>query len=207
MRRTCLFVLLAVLLALAPPPAGARILGDPGISFSADRTLTVGGRTFIGKLYSEPGAQRHEQAIEGVEQVIILHGAEARGWLILPGINSYVEFGFAPVLDELRDDSLLSTPLGTESVDGYATTKYRIEHTARNGAMVDGYLWLTREGIPMRLDGMYTPAGGGDPTPVTMRLSHIRKGPLDAALFAAPQHMVRLPFGALGPLLGLRPAG
>jgi hypothetical protein len=192
------FVLLAV-------PAAARPLGDPSVPFSADRTVTVGSRTYAGKLYAVPGRQRHEQVVDGIEQVVILHGADARGWLVIPAIHAYVEFGIGPILAELEDSELLSTPLGAETIEGRPTTKYRVEHEARNGAMVDGYLWLTREGIPMRLDGMYTPPHGGRSTAFRMTLSHLRLAPQDAALFAVPQGMTKLPLGALAPLLGLAP--
>ena len=59
----------------------------------------------------------------------------------------------------------------------------------------------------MRLDGMYTPANGGKPTHVHMELSHVVLGPQEASLFVVPQNMVKLPTGALGPLLGVRKAG
>jgi hypothetical protein len=209
MRRFLLFPLvLATLAALANgAPAAARMLGDPGVPFSADRVLTVGDRSFAGKVFAVPGSQRHEQMVEGVPQVIILHGSEAKGWLVLPGLNSFVEFGFAKAVTELSDSDLLSTKVGEEVIDGQRTTKYRVEHTARDGTMVDGYLWQTKDGIPMRLDGMYTPANGGKPTPVRMELSHVRLGPQDASLFVIPQNMVKLPAGALGPLLGARKPG
>ena len=207
MRRFLAFSVLLATLAAFAAPAMARMLGDPSVPFSADRTLVIGDRTFTGKLYAMPGSQRHEQAIEGIEQVIILHGPEARGWLVLPALNSYVEFAFSRAAAELGDADLLSTKLGEQTIDGRRTTKYRIEHTARDGTLVDGYLWLTREGIPMRLDGMYTPPNGGKPTPVRMELSHVRLGPQDAALFAVPQNMVKLPTNALAPLLGGAPRG
>jgi hypothetical protein len=209
MRRSVLFslVLAALTILAGVSPSAARMLGDPGVPFSADRSLAIGDRTFSGKLFSVPGSQRHEQMIQGIPQVIILHGSEAKGWLVLPNLNSYVEFGFAKAVAELNDSDLLSTKLGEETIDGHRTTKYRVEHTARDGTMVDGYLWQTREGIPMRLDGMYTPANGGKPTPVRMELSHVRLGPQDASLFAIPQNMVKLPTGSLGPLLGARKPG
>jgi hypothetical protein len=207
MRRLVLTSLLLLAAAFTASPARARMLGDPSVAFSADRMLEIGARTFSGKLFAMPGSQRHEQMIEGIEQVIILHGDNARGWLVLPGLNSYVEFGFAPAAFELSDDDLLSTKLGEETIDGRRTTNYRVEHTARDGTLVDGYLWLTREGIPMRLEGNYTPPRGGKPTPVRMELSHIRQAPQDASLFKVPQNMVKLPTGALGPLLGARPPG
>jgi hypothetical protein len=201
-------LLLALFFApFASSAADARMLGDPGVSFSADRSVTVGDRTFAGKLYAVPGRQRHELVVDGIQQVVILHAAEAKGWLVVPGINSYVEFGFAPVEEELRDESLLATRLGEETIDGRTTTKYRVEHTVRSGALVDGYLWLTREGIPMRLDGMYTPGSGGKATPVRMELSHLRLGPQEPTLFSVPPNMMKLPAGGLAPLLGLRREG
>jgi hypothetical protein len=208
MRSFLLAVLLAAITVLAgPAQAAPRMLGDPSVPFSADRSLTVGDRSFSGKLYAIPGSQRHEQQVAGVEQVIILHGKDARGWLVLPTLNSYVEFWFGRAATELKADDLLSTKLGEETIDGQPTTKYRIEHTARDGTAADGYIWLTREGIPMRLDGMYRPANGGTPTPVRMELSNLRKGPQDPALFAVPQNMMKLPGGALAPLLGVGKKG
>ena len=208
MRRFLLALLLAAVAASgAVAPAAARMLGDPSVPFSADRSLSVGDRTFSGKLYATPGSQRHEQVVAGVDQVIILHGEDARGWLVLPKLNSYVEFWFAPAATELSADDLLSTKLGEETVGGLRTTKYRIEHTARDGTLVDGYIWLTREGIPMRLDGTYTPANGSKPTTVHMELSNVRQGPQNAALFAIPQNMMKLPGGALAPLLGIGKPG
>lgn len=207
MRSSLLAALLIAIAAAAGPAAAARMLGDPSVPFSADRTLTVGDRSFTGKLYAIPGSQRHEQRIAGVDQVIILHGKDARGWLVLPALNSYVEFWFARAAVELKANDLLSTKLGEETIDGQRTSKYRIEHTARDGTMADGYIWLTREGIPMRLDGMYSPAKGGEPTNVHMELSNVRQGPQDAALFAVPQNMMKLPGGALAPLLGIGKPG
>jgi hypothetical protein len=205
MRLSLPALLIALLLAAAP--AAARMLGDASVPFSADRSLTVGDRTFKGKLYSRPGDQRHEQAFEGIDQVIILHGEGAKGWLVLPKLNSYVEFGFAPAAADLGDTSLLSTKLGEETIEGLKTTKYRIEHTARDGTLIDGYLWLTKDGIAMRLDGMYTPANGGKPLAVRMALSHVQQGPQKAEIFALPPNMAKLPPAALVPLLGLGKTG
>src|SRR4051812_47995108 len=99
MHRLLAALLLAASVAL-PGAAAARMLGDPSVPFSADRTLMVGDRNFTGKLYAMPGSQRHEQQIAGIDQVIILHGKDAKGWLLLPKLNSYVEFWFTPAAAE-----------------------------------------------------------------------------------------------------------
>jgi len=44
------------------------------------------------------------------------------------------------VVDELKADDLLSTKLGEETVNGLTTSKYRIEHVAHDGTLVDGYV-------------------------------------------------------------------
>jgi hypothetical protein len=189
--------------AVAQPAAAARMLGDPSVSFSADSTITVGDRSFRGKVFAVPGSQRHEQSIGGIPQVIILRANDAKGWLVLPQLASYVEFNFAPAAFELAQPDLLSPPLGEETIDGHRATKYRAEHSARDGTLVDGYVWLTREGIPMRLDGMVTPARGGKPTPVHLELAHVREGAQPANLFVLPQNLNKLPSGMLGGLLGV----
>jgi hypothetical protein len=193
------FLLLA-LLWLLPLPAAAELLGDTRVPFSADRTVVVDGRSFAGKLYAAPGKQRHEQQIEGVPQVILLR-ADGRGWLVVPTLKSYVEFGWAQVLGELGDAAALGTRVGEETVAGVRTAKYRVEHTARDGTMVDGWLWRTADGIVMKLDGTVRPRRG-KPAEVEMSLSNLRRGAQDPSLFELPQGLVKLPSGALQPLLG-----
>jgi hypothetical protein len=203
MKRLLSLILLGLVLFGAR--AEAQLLGDVKSGFSADRTVVFDGRTFTGRVYAIPGRQRHEQAIEGIPQVILLR-SDGKGWLVLPTMRSYVEFGMAPALAELADPGLLGTPVGKETVNGIATTKYRIEHTARDGTTIDGYLWRSADGLVMKLDGYYTPRNGRA-TPVQMELSHVERGRQDPALFELPQGMVRLPTNALQPLLGLGRAG
>jgi hypothetical protein len=191
------FLFFALLLVL-PLPAAAELLGDTTVPFAADRALVIDGRTYSGRLFAAPGKQRHEQEIEGVPQVVLLR-SDGRGWLVVPTLNSYVEFGWAPVLAELGN--ALGPAVGQETVGGLKTTKYRVEHTARDGTEVDGWLWRTAEGIVMKLDGTVRPKKG-KPAAVRMTLSNVKKSPQNASLFELPQGLVKLPSGALAPLLG-----
>jgi hypothetical protein len=191
----------ALLLAMLAQPADARMLGDPNVPFSAESTITVGDRSFRGKVFAVPGSQRHEQAIGGIPQVIILRGKDAKGWLVLPQLASYVEFSFGPAAFELSEPDLLSPPLGEETIAGQRTTKYRAEHTARDGTAVDGYVWLTRSGIPMKLEGTVRPAHG-KPTPFRLELTQLHEGAQPAGLFTLPPNLNKLPTGMLGGLLG-----
>ena len=194
-------ILLVALATVAGVPATAQVLGDASVSFSADRTLTVDGRTFSGRIFHMPGRQRHEQMLEGVQQVVLLRADRAQGWLVLPGLHSYVEFSFPQAIAELSDPSLRGTPVGQETIAGLRTTKYRVEHSARDGTSVDGWMWVTGQGIVMKLDGTARPRSG-KPTPFSMQLQNVRVGPQDASIFDLPQGFMKLPTNALGPLLG-----
>jgi hypothetical protein len=181
-------------------PAAAQLLGDAKVGFTADRTVTYDGRTFQGKVWSMPGHQRHEQQIEGIQQVILLK-SDGQGFLVVPQMRSYVDFRFSPAIAELSDPALLKTAVGQETVSGLKTTKYRIEPTARDGTFVEGWMWRTADGIIAKLDGTVT-SRGGKSTPISMSLSNVRTGTQDAALFDVPQGMMKLPANALQPLLG-----
>ena len=135
-----------------------------------------------------------------MQQTILLR-SDGRGWVVVPTLKSYVEFGWASALAELGEAAVLSTPVGEETVAGQKTTKYRIEHTTRDGTEVDGWLWRTADGVVMKLDGNVRPSRGR-PAQVQMYLSNLRKAPQDSSLFELPQGFVKLPTDALAPLLG-----
>lgn len=181
------------------------MLGDAAVPFRAERTVTVDGRTFTGPLFHAPGHQRHEQDMYGMREVFVLDTRAARGFLVLPSVHTYVEFPFPPLLAELDLPDLVRSPMGEETVSGIRTTKYRVDHAARDGSRAQGYLWVSRSGVLMKLDVSVTRAHGGKPIAIVMQLSHLETGAVDPALFALPEGLVRLPADALGPLLGGRP--
>ena len=49
---------------LFPAIAAAATLGEARIGFSADRLLVVDGHSYQGKIWTMPGKERHEQAIQ-----------------------------------------------------------------------------------------------------------------------------------------------
>ena len=62
MRARCCVLLLGLLLLAGP--AAAATLGDAQIGFTADRTLVIDGHKYLGKIWTMPGKERHEQAIK-----------------------------------------------------------------------------------------------------------------------------------------------
>ena len=205
MTKRCFFLLAFLLAVVGSGAARAQMLGDTKVGFAADRTVVFNGRSFNGRIFAMPGRQRHEQDIDGLPQVILLR-SDGKGWLVVPTMRSYVPFSLGRAFAELSDPTLLKTPVGQETVSGVATTKYRIDHPARDGTKVEGFIWRSQDGVVMKLDGSYTARNGAKPTPIRMQLSNLRVGPQDSTLFDPPPGMMQLPVGALQPLLGLAQA-
>jgi len=189
-------------LMLAPAAAAAATLGDAQIGFAADRTLVIDGHSYLGKIWTMPGKERHEQAIQAFRPVFLLRAGSPLGEVVLPQLKTIVQFAMPPELRLLGDPALKKHPVGHETVNGIATTKYAIDETVPEGHAT-GALWLSRDGIPMKLAGSFTRQSGKVST-VRWELSHVKIGPQPASLFEAPQGFSKLPPEAIAPLLGLK---
>jgi len=195
--------LLALLLALTAPITGrAATLCDARVGFSADRTLIVDGRSYEGKIWTMPGKERHEQAIQSFHPVFLLRNDTPLGEIVVPQLKTIVQFAMPPELKVLGMPEFRKHPAGNDTVNGIATTKYAIDETVPEGH-AQGTLWLSRDGIPMKLDGSFTKSNG-KVAKIRWELHNVKIGPQPAALFEAPQGFSKLPPEAIAPLLGLR---
>jgi hypothetical protein len=197
-------MLFALALALAPGTATAAMLGDAAVSYSAERTVVVNGHSYTGMVFHTPGHDRHEQEIQGIPEVILLDAAAKQGILLLPGLNSYLPFAFPRLMAELDDPTWRRVPKGDEVVNGVRTTKYRVDHTAEDGSHAQGWIWLSAQGVLMRLDGVVRRAGASAGTSIRMELAGLRLGRQDPQLFQIPPGLIKLPSGALEGLLSGR---
>lgn len=189
-------------LILVPGAARAATLGEAKIGFSADRTLVLDGHSYQGKIWAMPGKERHEQAIQGFRPIFLLHSGSPLGEIVLHQLKTIVQFNLPPEAHILVTSELKKRPVGQENVNGVATTKYAVDESLPEGHAI-GNLWLSRDGIPMRLDGSFT-AQKGKVSTVRWELSHVRIGPQPASLFETPQGFSKLPPEAIAPLLGLK---
>jgi hypothetical protein len=191
-------VVVAVILAL---PARAAALLDAPISFSATRTVIIDGKPYTGTEFHEPGRERDEQKLGAMDMAFILDGQSSQGFLVVPSIKTFVSFPFPPLLSALVDAEMETTPLADETVDHIPTTKYRVEKTTPDGSHGEGFVWVSKRGVLMRLDGVVT-SPNGRKTKIAMHLADVKEGPQKPELFAPPVGMNELPFQALAPLLG-----
>ncbi len=191
-------VFAALLLAL---PARAAALFDAPISFSAVRTVTIDGKPYTGPMFHEPGRERDEQKLGAMDMAFILDGQSGQGFLVVPSVKTYVTFPFPPMLMALVDAQMeKEQPVGEETIDRIPTTKYRVEKTTSDGTHGEGFVWISKRGVLMRLDGVVT-SPSGRKTKIAMKLADVKEGPQKPELFAPPAGMNELPFQALAPLL------
>ena len=182
-------------------PAQASALLDAPISFSAMRTVTIDGRPYTGPMFHEPGRERDEQKLGAMDMAFILDSQSSQGFLVVPSVKTYVTFPFPPMLSALVDAEMeKQRPVGEDSVDHIPTTKYRVEKTTSDGTHGEGFVWVSKRGVLMRLDGVVT-SPSGHKTKIAMKLADLKEGPQKPELFAPPVNMNELPFQALAPLL------
>ncbi|HWE75347.1 MAG TPA: hypothetical protein VG328_19460 [Stellaceae bacterium] len=182
-------------------PARAAALLDAPISFTATRTVTIDGRPYTGPMFHEPGRERDEQKLGAMDMTFILDGQSEQGFLVAPSIKTYVTFPFPPMLMALVDAQMeKQQPVGEETIDKTPTTKYRVDKTTSDGTRGEGFVWVSKRGVLMRLDGVVT-SPSGHKTKIAMKLADVREGPQKPELFAPPVGMNELPFQALAPLL------
>jgi hypothetical protein len=196
-RTRLLFILLASTL---PLPARAAALLDAPVSYTAMRTVTVDGRAYTGPSFHEPGRERDDQKLGAMDMDFILDGQSGQGFLVVPSVKTFVSFPFPPLLSALIDSEMEKTPVGDEVIDHVPTTKYHVDKTTPDGSHGEGFVWVSKRGVLMRLDGLVT-APGGHKTKIAMQLADVKEGPQKPELFAPPSGMNELPFQALAPLL------
>jgi hypothetical protein len=201
--RAAIFGLFLAMTAVAP--ACALTLGEAKVGFSADRTLMIDGKTYQGKMWTMPGAERHEQNLNGIPAAFVLRSDTPIADLVLPELHTVVEFILPPELHLFADPRLTRQPVGRETINGIATTKYAIDETVPQGHGT-GFLWLSDDGIPMKLDGAFTRTSGRM-AHLHWELNHVRLGPQPASLFETPHGFSKLPAEAIVPLLGLKLKG
>jgi hypothetical protein len=202
MRRVLLSLLVVAILIFAAPARATGLLDAP-LSFSATRTVMVNGKPYTGPMFHIPGHERHEQVLLGMQEVFLLDDTQQAGQVVLPALKTMIEFPFPPLLAALTDPAMRRDAVGDEKVGDIAATKYRVAQTAPDGTRGEGFLWISRRGVLLKLDGTVT-APGGHRTTIAMALSDVKEAPQDAALFAPPPGLNKLPAEALAPLLGIR---
>lgn len=190
-------LLFAIVLSFLVTTAGAAVLEAPTADYSADRIIETSEGAMQQKVYASGEKERTEMTVGGMQMIGILRRDKQVMWSIMPTQRMYMEIGLRQALAQQPasgpQPGTEITEVGTETIDGIRTTKYRMTVSDKS---VSGFLWLTKDNIALKMD-LQTKAGSGDGR-VVMRLQNLRMGRQDAAKFEVPAGYNKMQLPGLG---------
>jgi hypothetical protein len=125
--------------------------------YSADVVIVNNGQTINSRVNRTPNALRSETPQGGGQTVTAIVRLDRNlGWVLIPGTRNAAEVdltGFPLVLALLRNPTATATAEGTETIDGMAVTRWRVQG-GDPGARFDGRVWATAEGVVVKVEGV-----------------------------------------------------
>lgn len=186
-----------VSLAMFNASALGASLPVPTVEYSADRQVESEKGTMTQKVYHAPGKERSDIQMGGMQSAMILRQDKKVGWMLMPAQKMYMEMDFAQARERMGPTSPGESPqitvVGNETIEGLATTKYKLVTADKKYA---GFMWFTDDGIAIKMDLL-----SRDPSKksrITMTLKNLQVGDQDDALFEIPAGYSKVPaFGGM----------
>ena len=184
---------------------------DPHVAYAATRVIE-NDKTRIEQRYFQHDAttQRMESELRGEQSIMILRADRNLMWTVMPSKRMVMELSFdggAVPGDETRlpthDHWVDVKEQGREAVHGVPATKYFVASADEDGGRMQGHVWISDHGIPVRMDL----SSGRQRT--HMELRDLAVGPQPASLFEPPAGYQKFAVagGALPNIKGVRTGG
>lgn len=185
------------------PPAGAVWGGGPAGDYTAEFKIQGYGPKLRGRVYGAPGKERRETADPWGGSTMIFRYDLGVAWTILPNGRFYTEFPLRPPGTRAMPPGSVPPGLARiedDDINDIPATKYAFPASP---AGPGGYVWLSREGIALRIDGQPRP---GFPE-IRFELDNLHYGQQNAGMFELPPGYQRVNPAAPAPMAGGPPAG
>lgn len=170
-------------------PVDAATLPTPTVEYAADRSIETGQGTFEGKIYATKDKERTETSVQGMDSVMIVRKDQQLGYMLMPAQRTYQKLDFQQAQQQSGSPNDVEiTEVGSDTVEGIATTKYKM--IMKDGS-AGGFLWVTPEGITVKMDMLSKDGRAKNRTTVTLK--NLVIGPQDAALFDPPADYKAMP--------------
>lgn len=202
-------ILVLILLFLAYPALAAK-LPEPKAEYSADTVMEAEGMVMNGFVRHASGKERLEQDMTGTKQIIITRTDKKLIWTLLPENKKYLESQFdnsAAQRERLDDYDYEYTPLGPDTVNGIKAEKNKVVGKKKDGTRLDGFMWVTNDGILVKLD--CTSTAKGSKVKFKHELKNLKRGKQNPEMFEIPAGYSKMEgfggFGIKGLMKGLIP--
>ncbi len=181
-KKTFAFFILLALLVL-PNASSSAGIEEPRVEYSADSYFESEGMSMKSRVYHSPGKERRE--MEGM--IMIVRRDKKVIWQLMPEMKKYMENPIGKAeksADDLSEYKVEQTVIGPDTVEGLKTTKYKVVMTDKKGNRNTGFMWVTKDGIMVRLDA----EGEHDGKKMRMKnyLRNVKIARQDPLLFEVP---------------------
>lgn len=169
----------------------------PKVDYSADTVMETSEGVTKGKLYSSKGKERREFNQDGEKMIMILRQDKKVAWMVMPEEKQYLEMKIPKEgrKDDLNGWKIEQTKMGSETIDGLATTKSKIVMTGPKNEKMAGFWWLTKDNIIVKMDAIAVEKGQKDRFKIESR--NIKIGKIDPALFEVPAGYSAMSMGGM----------
>jgi outer membrane lipoprotein-sorting protein len=175
---------------------------EPGVEYSADVVMeTQNGVMNYKVYYALGGKQRQDMNYQGNQQIIILRQDKKVSWVLMPEQKMYMETSLGQPkenkeVQDISDCELDATPEGSESINGVTSTKSKISMSCPNNVGYEGYMWVSKEGIMVKMDAMVT--YDGQKSRIKTELKNLKIAKQDPSLFEIPAGYRKLNMAGFG---------
>jgi hypothetical protein len=150
-----LVVSLSASVALAAT-AGAGDLEPASTAFDADMSIVSDGQTVTGHIWYDSGLERREMTVQGRAMTVFVRPDQDLVFFLPDGVPVAMRMPLAPEF-RYHNIGLLKgmelDPIGPETVNGQAATKYGLAGVTLLDEPMEGHVWVTDDGIVMQLAG------------------------------------------------------
>lgn len=167
------------------------------VDFSADAMIEAKGIKMNTKIHYQKDKLRDEATIEGQNIVIIQRYDLGKTWMLM-GPGMYMEYDIGKA-DQAPDYALLQKEeIGTETVNGIETTKYKTLYENAEGKF-GGFTWVNAENIAVK--GELFAESDDRREELSFELSNLKLGSQPAELFELPAGASKLDLGGINNMM------
>lgn len=191
----------ATTMAMAASPVAPRPQ-QPQAEYSADSYMETEQLTMKSKVYHAAGKERKEQEMGGEKSVTIMRHDKQLLWTVMPSQQMYMEMSLQGKQrppgqgNDASDYTYERTEVGPEVIDGHQTTKYKVIATSPKGEKMGGFMWITREGIQIKMD--LVALVEGSKMRMKTGLTNLKIERQDPALFEVPAGYTKMTMPGFG---------
>ncbi|MBI5970519.1 MAG: hypothetical protein HY884_05135 [Deltaproteobacteria bacterium] len=168
--------------------------------YSAATSMETDDTTIKGKVFHTPNKERREMHTGGQKNIMIIRQDKKLTWMLMPNERMYMESKMGSDKDSNKEMDASSMKIeggdmGSETINGIATTKKKVVMKMQDGTAMGGYVWMSKEGIAVKTD--MVSKGSGHKMRMKTELSDLKVGRQDQSLFEIPAGYKPMSFGGM----------